>query len=124
MTIPPGTLDLVIYQGSVLNEVFTIEDVDANGVATLVNLTGYTARMQAREYFSAATAFIDLTTENGGISINGAAGTVTLTMSATATAAITVQAGVWGLELIPSSGAANALRVLEGSVTISREAAR
>lgn len=124
MTIPPGALDLVIYQGSVLNEVFTIEDVDANGVATLVNLTGYTARMQAREYYSAATPFIDLTTENGGISINGSAGTVTLNMSAIATAAITAEAGVWALEIIPASGVANALRVLEGQVTISKEAVR
>ena len=113
-----GTYDITIEQGATYSQVFTWKD--ANGAS--INLTGYTARMQARESVDTATTFIALTTENGGIALGGAAGTVGLTMIATATAALSIFNGVYDLELI--SGAGVVTRLLEGSLTVSPEVTR
>lgn len=87
-----------------------------------INLTGYTARAQARERVDSPTAFINLTTENGGIALGGAAGTITLSMSAAATASIVEESGVWDLEMIAPSGAVT--RLLEGKISIAKEVTR
>lgn len=113
----PGTYDFTIYQGATFGRVLTWKD--ENDVA--VNLTGYTARMMIRESVDASSAFITLTTENGGITLGGAAGTITLSISATATAAITQSQGVYDLELVVGS---IVTRLLEGSVAISKEVTR
>ncbi len=87
-----------------------------------INLTGFTARMQARRTHDATTHFIELTTENGGITLGGAAGTITLSLSAAATAAISAETGVWDLELISSGGIVT--RLIQGEITISKEVTR
>ncbi len=46
-----------------------------------VNLTGYTARMQVRSHPSSNIAILDLTTQNGGIAIDGPTGVITLTVT-------------------------------------------
>lgn len=124
MTTAPGKLNLCIYKGAALSEVLTWETEDEYGVTTVTDLTGYTARAQARADYDSATAFMDLTTENGGITLGGAAGTITLFMAATATDDITATEGVWDLELIPPSGAAYAIRLLQGKVCVREEATR
>lgn len=48
---------------------------------TVVNLTGYTARMQVRETVLSPTKILDMTTENGSITIDGSTGTITLSLS-------------------------------------------
>lgn len=117
MTIKPGSYNLTIYQGATLGRVFAWKD--ESGVA--VNLAGYTARMKARANIDSTEAFIDLTTENGGIVLGGGAGTVTLSMSAAATAALATLSGVYDLELIAGS---TVIRLLQGSLTVSREVTR
>ncbi len=117
MTIQPGKKNFKVLQGATFEE--TITWSDENGP---VNLTGYTARMQAREEYESATAFIDLTTGNGGITLGGAAGTIVLLLSATATAAITAEHGYYDLELVSASG--RVYRLLQGDICISKEATR
>lgn len=87
-----------------------------------LNLTGYTARMQAREEYESATAFLDITTGNGGITLGGAAGTIALLLSATATAAITAEHGYYDLELVSPTG--RVYRLLQGKICVSKEATR
>lgn len=112
-----GTLHITIEQGATFSPVFTWKD--ENG--TLINLIGYTARMQIRENLE-DTAFIhEATTENGGITLGDAAGTITLNITATDTAAFTFDTAVYDLELI--SGA-NVTRLLKGDVTLSLEVTR
>jgi len=54
------------------------------------DLTGYTAIMQVRSSVAAPAVMIELSTENGRITIDAEAGTLTLKMDAEATAAIKV----------------------------------
>lgn len=118
MTTEPANYNLVIYQGANLNQQFIWKDSSD----ALVNLTGYTARMMARTHVDAPTPFITLTTENGGITLGGAAGTITLLMTAAATAALTDTVGFYDLELV--SGGGTVTRFLQGIVTVSREITR
>ncbi len=113
----PGQYDITLVQGSTFSQVFTWRDSSGD----LVNLTGYTARMQAREAVEAADTFISLTTENGGISLGGAAGTITLSITAVATAAITKN-GVYDIELV--SGGGIVTRLLQGNIILSKEVTR
>jgi tRNA threonylcarbamoyladenosine modification (KEOPS) complex Pcc1 subunit len=114
-----GLYTLTIEQGATLNLVLTYKDSSGN----LVNLTGYTARMSLRATFDAAAAILSLTTENSRISLGGAAGTITLTISATDTAALTApQSGVYDLELV--SGSAVVTRLIQGTFTVTPEATK
>ncbi len=117
MTVEAGSYNFTIYQGATFSRVLTWRD-SSNA---LVNLTGYTARMMIRETIDATSAFITLTTENGGITLGGSAGTITLAISATATAAITQSSGVYDLELVSGS---TVTRLLAGSVNIDKEVTR
>jgi hypothetical protein len=54
--------------------------------------------------------------------LGGAAGTITLTISATDTAALTSGRGVYDLELVSGSGIVT--RLLQGVATISRNVTR
>jgi hypothetical protein len=111
------TYDILIEQGATFSQLVTYKE---SGVA--VNLTGYTARMQVRATLEAATALIELTTANGRIALGGAAGTITLSISATDTEALTAGRGVYDLELVSGSGIVT--RLLQGVATISRNVTR
>lgn len=68
-----------------------------------VILTGLTARMQIREKVT-STAFIqELTTENGGIVLDNATSTITISMSAITTQAFTFKTAVYSIEVINGS---------------------
>jgi hypothetical protein len=78
--------------------------------------------MQVRATLEAATALIELTTANGRIALGGAAGTITLSISATDTEALTSGRAVYDLELVSGSGIVT--RLLQGVATISRNVTR
>lgn len=110
-------LKLKIDQGATFIKPFTWK---AAGVP--VNMTGYTARMQMREELDADTTIIELTTENGGISIEPLDGMFTLTMSDAQTKAMNFDTAIYDIELIAPDGTVT--RILKGSVTLSREVTR
>ena len=116
MTLPQ-TLDLLIPQGATFSRVILWKADNAN-----VNLTGYTARMQLRTSAEAIATLEDLTTENGGITLGGTAGTITLSLTATETAALPATRAVYDLELISSGGVVT--RLVEGVATITRNITR
>lgn len=87
-----------------------------------VDLTGYTARMQVRSEITDAAILLTLTTENGGITLGGAAGTIDLYISATATAGFTWETGVYDLEMVASNG--DVIRLVAGAVSVSPEVTR
>ena len=82
-----------------------------------VDLTGAKARMQIRAGLGGAL-LLELTTETGGLAITGP-GTLTRTMSAAQTAALTWTDGVYDLEVEYADGTVQ--RYLQGAVTVSRE---
>lgn len=88
------------------------------------DLTGYTARAQIRASVGATEALLDLTTENGGISIDTDDHTVTLTISAADTAALDFKRGVYSLEMISNDDPAVVTEIAEGSVTVLNEVTR
>lgn len=87
-----------------------------------VNLTGYTARLQVRETLEAAGTILSLTTENGGISLGGAAGTIDLLVSAADTAALDFETAVYDLELVSAGGVVT--RIMRGDVVLADEVTR
>lgn len=112
--MPAGTYNIVCDQGATLSRVLTWK----NSNDTPVNLTTYTARMQVRENYDASSSVLSLTTENGGITLGGALGTITIVASATATAALTPDSYVYDLELVTGS---TVTRLVQGSFTVTPE---
>lgn len=91
-----------------------------------IDLTGWKARMQVRQSISAPTVLLNLTTENGGIELGDALGTVRLKLSAEQTSALVWSEGVYDLELInPDSINGDFVkRFLSGKVNISKGVTR
>jgi len=121
-----GTYNITAEQGATFSKLFTL----TNSAGDLVDLTGYTARLHVREAYSSEAKLLELTTENGGITLGGAAGTVAVLATATQMAAITVpdlpgtppkRSAVYDLELITGS---TITRLLQGKFDITREVTR
>jgi hypothetical protein len=122
--------DLIIRQGATWSFLWTKRD--AAGAA--VDLTGYSARMAVKHgYGGSAAAYLSTGPDaaGGGITLGGAAGTVTLAMTADQSAALggglaaadaeacrTIEL-LYDLELV--SGAGVVTRELEGQVIVNRE---
>lgn len=81
-----------------------------------INLTGYTAKMQARSAYGDPQVLFELSTENGGISLGGTAGTVELYVSDETTATFSFDRAVYDLFLYASNG--DALPLIEGIVRV------
>lgn len=114
--------NITIEQGANWSLVVTWKD----SVGALVNLTGYTARMQVRATVPDPTVIVELRTDNGHISLGGAAGTITMTLDAATTDAIVTNGapiyGVYDLEIVSGSGLVT--RLIEGAATISPQVTR
>lgn len=81
-----------------------------------INLTGYTAKMQARSAYGDPQVLFELSTENGGIALGGTAGTVELYVSDETTATFSFDRAVYDLFLYAPNG--DALPLVEGSVRL------
>jgi hypothetical protein len=88
------------------------------------DLTGYTARMQIRITRGSTVTVHELTTENGGITLNAADGGINLLISDTDTAAFDFDNAVYDLELINTAGNGDVTRVAEGIVKLHKEVTR
>jgi predicted MFS family arabinose efflux permease len=112
-----GSFDFTIEQGATFNLLMTwkIDNVP-------VNLTNWTARLQARVDVEDTEVVLNLTTENGGITLGGALGTITLNQTAIQTAVLQTGSFVYDLELI--SSVSSVTRLLQGELTISAEVTR
>jgi hypothetical protein len=87
---------------------------------TVIDLTGYTARMQLRYKIGDAVA-VELTTENGGITINTTTDTISLNIDADDTEDLSPTCCKYDLELIKGEVVK---RLLYGTVIISAEVTR
>lgn len=113
----PGKYNIVCPQGSTLSQELTYSINDVN-----VNLTGYSARMQVREKHTSTNTVINLTNSNGGITLGGIAGTITINVSATQTSAITAKEYIYDLEIVSSSNVVS--RIIEGKFIVTPEVTR
>lgn len=110
--------NLQINQGATFRHKFTWKD----GKGRAINLTGYTARLQAREAIESDIAVITLTTENGGIVLGGTVGTIQLYMSDEDTTLITAKKLIYDLELEAPGG--DVVRPIGGFINVSFEVTR
>jgi len=111
----PANYTFRVRQGSTFSKQFTWS---VNNAA--VNLTGYTARMQARSSVSSSTVVLSWTTSNY-ITLGGAAGTITFSVPASVTDDIPAGSYVYDLELV--SGA-TVTPLLAGDVLVDAEVTR
>ena len=121
-----GNYNMLCQQGASFARVIALEQprtpTEQNPAEyEIYPLANHTARMQVRRTVESTTPMISLTTENGRIAINSAAGLITLSISAADTAALT-SSGVYDLEIISSSGLVS--RVIQGTFTLSLEVTR
>jgi len=112
-----GTLNFTIEQGATFNLLLTWE-IDG----TPVNITNWTARLAARVDVEDSEVILSLTTTNGGITLGGAAGTISLNQTATQTALLPAGTYVYDLELISAVGAVT--RLVQGELNVSPEVTR
>jgi len=113
-----ASTDLQIPQGATYSQVINWK---TGSTPTFVNTTGFSARIQLRTSYTAASASLELTTANSRISITNA-GVITLSLTATETAALAAGRYVYDLEMVSSGGLVT--RLLEGVVTVSPEVTR
>jgi hypothetical protein len=109
-----GTYNMIADQGATFDRVITWKD--SNGA--VINLTGYTAKMQVRTATDATTSLIELSTTNGRITLGGALGTITLNVAA---ADMNFAGGVYQYDLELTSGAGVVTRLIMGSFTMRAE---
>ena len=117
-------LNMTIEQGATFNPVFTYYD---NSVipAVVIDVTGFTARLQIRSTLETVTTLLDLTTENAGIILGGVAGTIQLVILPAATTAMVptdYEEAVYDLEIISGSGIVT--RIMKGAIILSTEVTR
>jgi hypothetical protein len=111
-----GELNLAVEQGTTFSQTLTWK---INGTA--VNLTGYAARMQARDDVTSTTTVLSLT-EAAGLTLGGVAGTIIIALTATQTAALVAGNYVYDLELVSSAGVVT--RLVQGTLAVSAEVTR
>jgi hypothetical protein len=109
-----GYHHFIIEQGATFGQTLTLKD----SAGATVNLTGFTGAMSLKESPTATATIISLTTSNGRMTINGSAGTVALLISASDTAGLEPDDGVFDIEI--TSGAAVVTRLIEGTYSIRR----
>ena len=107
-----GFHHFVIEQGATFSKVLTLKDSSD----TVINLTGYSSAEMDLRKNADGSEVLTLTTGNSRITLGGEAGTVTLTISATDTASMSVDDGVYDLEITDASGVVT--RLLEGTYSV------
>lgn len=108
-----------VEQGATWRRVLTVKDEAGEAV----DLTGYTARMDVRESADSHEPLLRLGTgTGGGITVDGAAGQVTLLIADETSAAWAWRHGVYDLELESPGGEVE--RLLRGEFVVDREVTR
>jgi hypothetical protein len=112
-----GVYNLTIEQGATFRRQFTLRDQSGNPM----NLNGFSARMQIRPEIDDEEILVDLSTDDGGITLGGDEGTIVVYISAEDTEVMDSE-GVYDLELIAPGGDVD--RILKGRVRLDPEVTR
>lgn len=113
-----GQHDILIEPGAN----FQLSLVYKDSAGALVNLTGYTARMQVRPTKDSDTVLMSATTANGTITMGGTAGTITVDVPAADTLGVEGLKGVYDLLITSPAGAVT--RLLQGVAYINQDVTR
>jgi hypothetical protein len=107
-----GKYNMICPQGATFSKrlTWTIDDVP-------VDLSSYTAKMQARDKHGGSCLVVDITTENGGISLDNE-GNIDLLIESEDTELIIAKEYVYDLELDSGS---EVYRIIEGKFIVTPE---
>ena len=111
-----GNYKMLCEQGATFSLVLTWKDSTGN----VIDMTGFTAKMQVRKSKTAEEAVMTLTTENSGITL-GENGQIVLLASAEETAGIKEGQYVYDLEI---STGMSVVRLIEGAFVVNGEVTR
>jgi hypothetical protein len=111
-----GRYDIQLDQGETYTNVLTWRD--ASG--TLVNLTGYTVAMKVRDPSVWSSVILDVGGLAGGLTLGGAAGTITITIPPANTAALPYT-GPLQYDLRVTSGSGVVTYLIQGQITARRQ---
>ena len=103
--------DISLEQGVPLSKTIYLQ----NPNDTVKDLTGFTAKMQLRQYVGHGDVLLELSTSNSKISINILAGSVTMTFSEADTRSLTFTTMDYDLFLV---NGVNTFKALEGKVYV------
>jgi hypothetical protein len=124
-----GNYNMTCQQGSTFSRTIEIEQpdlaTDPTGETFIpFDLSGYTARMQVRRTIDSPNFLLELTTSNGGLTINPTQGDVNKILifaAANVTASVSTS-GVYDIEIISAENSVS--RVLQGVFNLSPEVTR
>ena len=108
-----GIYNFTLNQGATFSRQMTVKENNSP-----LNLTGYTAAMQLRSTYDSSTVALSMT----AAVINATQGILSISATATATAALEEGIYVYDLEISTAAGAVT--RLLQGQVTVSPEVTR
>lgn len=108
----PGRWSFTLRRGSTFRKTLTWKDA----IPAAIDLSGCTARMQARD--ASGVAVLTLTSTDG-IALGGAAGTITFTRTAVQTE--TIATGVYSYDFELTTGAGDTFALFEGTVVVLPE---
>lgn len=119
--MPLFITNLEIDQGATFRRSFIVA-----AAGSPIDLTGYKARAQIRLLPSSTTVLVDMTTENGVLSIEPLAGKISIYLPASQTKALTfTETGAfYDLEIYQVSNPEEVTRVLGGTVILNPEVTR
>ncbi len=113
--MPTTRHDITVNQGSA----FKLNVQALNSDRTVMNLTGYSARMQIRSAPGVTPILLDASTSNGRITINASGGIVMVNVGADVTTSMVWNSGIYDLEIF--TDAANVIRLVSGFASLSVE---
>jgi len=109
--VNPGRYNITVYKGTTfqLSPVWKVDNLP-------VDLTGYSAKMQVRQFTDSSVA-VELSTDNGKIVINAGLGQINMTLTAAQTAALTANTYQYDLNLTSSGGIV--YKILQGAFVVN-----
>jgi hypothetical protein len=112
-----GLYKILCEQGATFQLPLVWKDASGNPV----NVTGWTAQMDVRKTKQSEASIVELSTENGRITLGGDTGQIDLLIPATVTATLDPGAYVYDLDLINEQ---TVYRLMEGTFVVDGEVTR
>lgn len=116
--MPTTRHDITVNQGAS----FKLNVQALNPDRSIMDLTGYSARMQIRETPPDTDILMEATTTAGTITVNSPGGIVMVNVGADITAPMVWNSGYYDLEIYNSP--TNVIRLVEGFASLSQEVTR
>jgi hypothetical protein len=120
VSAPAGLYNIVADQGSTLSRTILYRDPAKKPIL----LSGYSARMQVRLSADSQNAILNLTTENGHITLGENSGEIDIYISDEVMATIPADKYVYDLELIGPSRSLYVYKILQGNFVVRSEVTR